>query len=120
MQRQPVIALVNPDNLIGPLLERWLADAGFAVMVVAHHHGRLAVTADAIVANVTTRRQALILARSQQAPGGVPLILTSPLFRRDLSPAAVSTGPIDVHAVLPIPFSRAELLAALRTALGQR
>ena len=62
--------MMHPDNLIGPLLERWLADAGFAVMVVAHHHGRLAVTADAIVANVTTRRQALILARSQQAPGG--------------------------------------------------
>ena len=59
-----------------------------------------------------------MLARSQQAPGGVPLILTSPLFRRGLSPAALSTSPIEVHALLSVPFSRAELLAALRSALG--
>ena len=118
MRRDGYILIVESDDLIRELLEGWLREAGYTVIA-----GSSAATAreDAprlVIANVSSPRGAGALIRSLQATYPAPILVISARFRRGLGASKVAARQLGVCKVLPKPFARGELLAAVGEALG--
>ena len=112
------IAIVEPDSLICALLQRWLAEAGHRVRVVTAVTLRPTDALDLIVASVDSPRNAAAFVRTLQAANAAPVLLTSARFmQRPADPDRLARQ-VGVRAVLAKPYDRAELLAAVRRALG--
>lgn len=115
------ILIVETDDLIRGLLERWLGEAGYAV--VPRPSGA-AVWEDAreepprlVIANIPSPRGAEALIRSLQAAYPAPILVISARFRRGLEASANAARELGVRKVLPKPFTRRQLLAAVRESL---
>lgn len=112
------IAIVERDDLIRALLERWLADAGHRVVCLATADPPPGVPFDLVIASVDNPRTATAEVRALQAVHAAPLLLTSARFFPDAADAASLAGRFGVRAVLAKPYDRAALLAAVAGCLG--
>jgi DNA-binding response OmpR family regulator len=108
------ILIVETDDLIRGLLERWLGEAGYVVVAGS---SAAAARDDArekaprlVIANISRPRGAEALIRSLQATYPAPIL-------RGLEASASAAYQLGVRKVLPKPFTRRELLAAVRESL---
>lgn len=118
MQKKDSIVIVETDDLIRALLERWLGEAGYAVIAGGSDAPDLGQPVRLIIVNVSKPRNPGALIRSMQAKYEAPILVISGRFRRGLSGSADAARQLGARKVLPKPFTRAELLAAVRESIG--
>ena len=120
MDGKGLILVVETDDLMRALLERWLDDAGYAVIAAgqgAMHALPRADTPRLMIVNVASPRGAQPLIQSLQEAYAAPLLIVSGRFRRGLARSAEAAHRLGVEKVLPKPFTRKELLSAVHEAL---
>ena len=113
MLRKGQILIVETDDLIRKLLERWLTEAGYAVGFCSPGASGADPTPDLVIVNVSTPRNAEALIRSLEVKYAAPLLVVSARFRRGLGASVELARRLGVRKVLPKPFTREELLAAV-------
>lgn len=111
------ILLIETDDLIRNLLQRWLGDEGYKVYALdadrtsrpSEDDGPLVL----IIVDLPRPRGAR--PRIQALTGGrnVPVLALSARFRRGLSGSDEAARRLGVDGVLPKPFTRVELLSAV-------
>ena len=111
------IVVVEPDDLIQQLLERWLREAGYGVLFRAKVHEAITVVPSLVIADVSDPASAGRTIEVLQAAYRVPILALSGRFRRGLGGSIETAQRLDVSHVLPKPFTREELLAAVTTAV---
>ena len=114
MQRNGHILIVETDDLIRELLERWLGEAGYGVVRrgrPAPRRGRKRPAGHRQHLQPARRRGRI---RSLQAAYPAPILVISARFRRGLGASTNAARELGVRKVLPKPFTREELLAAVR------
>ena len=116
--RRGRIALVESDDLIRALVERWLGEEGFSMTRMTIEELKSGNGIDLIVADVPSPRGAAPLIRTLQAAHAAPLLLISARLRRGQGASATLARQLGVAAVLPKPFTRDELLGAVARALA--
>jgi len=117
VQQRGRILVVEPDDLIGGLLDRWLGEAGYTVIIRALRELRGApIGGEApqlIVADVPSPRSAEKIIRALREVYPSPILVISARFRRGLGSSTDVARQIGVHRILPKPFTRDELLSAV-------
>jgi DNA-binding response OmpR family regulator len=115
---QGCIVVVEPDDLIRELLERWLGEAGYRVMPADKDHTKLRVMPRLVIADLSDPGMARATISSLQAAYSAPILALSARFRRGLGGSSEAAHRLQVGKVLPKPFTREELLHAVeQTAL---
>jgi DNA-binding response OmpR family regulator len=71
-----------------------------------------------VIVNAPKPRHAVTLIRSLQTAYAAPVLATSARFRRGLGASADAAQRLGARKLLPKPFTRAELLAAVRARRG--
>ena len=118
MREKGYILVVESDDLIRQLLERWLGEAGYAVVAAASGPPALEQAPRLVIANVSSPGNAAELIRSLQARHAAPILVVSARFRRGLGSSVEAAHRLGVCKVLPKPFTREELLAAVGESIG--
>jgi DNA-binding response OmpR family regulator len=106
------VVVLEDDPQIRPLLERWLGEAGFRVGAPESGEARPVL----VIADVPDPQSAEVRIASLQAYAA-PILVLSARFRRGLAGSADAARRLGVAKVLPKPFTRRELLSAIREAL---
>ena len=117
MEKKGYIVIVETDDLIRGLLERWLGEAGYAVVARGLGAPALEQRPRLVIVNVSKPRQAEALIRDLHAAYAAPTLVISGRFRRGLGASTDAARQLGARKVLPKPFTRAELLAAVREAI---
>jgi DNA-binding response OmpR family regulator len=117
VRRKGSIVVVETDDLIRGLLERWLGEEGFAVIATTSGAPVLKEAPRLVITNISDPRGAEELIRSLQAVYAAPILAISARFRRGLGASEAAARRLGVCKVLPKPFTRAELIAAVRDAI---
>jgi len=117
VQRKDYIVIVETDDLIRGLLERWLGEAGYAVIAGGSDAPDLEQPVRLVIVNVSKPRNPGALIRAMQAKYEAPIVVISGRFRRGLSGSTDAARQLGARKVLPKPFTRAELLAAVRESI---
>jgi len=121
MLRKQLILIVETDDLIRQLVERWLNEEGFVVRSDALGGGN---PADAgakpalVIVDVPDPRGADVLVRALEREHGAPVLVISARFRRGLGRSVEAAGRLGVRKVLPKPFTREELLTAVEESIA--
>ena len=113
MRLQSYIVVVETDDLIRELLERWLGEAGYGVVLSCRDHGEAVVKPQLVIADVSNPGSAGATIGALRAAYSAPILALSALFRRGLGGSEEAARRLDVCKVLPKPFTREELLAAV-------
>jgi DNA-binding response OmpR family regulator len=115
------ILVLEGDDLIRQLLERWLREGGYSVVAGDLERlrldGRSEPVPSLVILDVADPRSAEALIRSVQAVYPVPVIAVSARFRRGLGTSHDAAVRFGASKVLPKPFSRDELMEAVREAM---
>jgi DNA-binding response OmpR family regulator len=112
------IVIVEPDDLIRELLERWLGEAGYGVVLAAKDHGQIRVKPQLVIADISNPTSAAITIGALEAAYSAPILALSARFRRGLGGSSEAAHRLHVGTVLPKPFTREELLGAVSEAIG--
>src|SRR5258706_11729873 len=117
MTKGPIL-VVDGDDPMQELLERWLGNAGYVVIAAgAMHAPPPAVLPSLVIVNVASRRVAQPLIQSLVAIYAAPILIVSRRFRHGLAASAEAARQLGVKKVLPKPFTRKELLFAVHESL---
>ena len=119
MQQKSYIVVVETDDLIRELLERWLGEAGYAVLAASADAPVLEHSPGLVIVDVSRPDQSEELIRSLHGAYAAPILVISGRFRRGLSGSANAARQLGVTKVLPKPFTRGELLAAVRESIEE-
>jgi DNA-binding response OmpR family regulator len=116
------ILLIEPDDLIRRLVERWLREEGYRVSALACHKAAQLPADGAVprlvVADVPNPQRARVLIESLQHAYRAPVLALSARFRRGLGGSVEAAHRLGVRNVLPKPFTREELLGAVAEAMS--
>jgi DNA-binding response OmpR family regulator len=112
VDRKRFVLLLEEDVQIRELIERWLAEAGYVVATAAEPPPQL------VIVDSPRSRGAQATIQSLQAVYAAPILVLSGRFRRGLAGSAETARRLGVKKVLPIPFTREELLAAVASSLA--
>jgi CheY-like chemotaxis protein len=117
VQQKGRILVVEPNDLIVGLLERWLGEAGYIVVVETSQSLPQAVTKGGepqlVIIDVPTPRSAEKIINSVKEVLASPILLLSARFRRGMGSSISVARQFGVRNVLPKPFTRGELLSAV-------
>jgi DNA-binding response OmpR family regulator len=117
VQQKGRIVVVEPNDLILGLLECWLGEAGYTIVVQALHTLPQAVGEGGqphlIIIDVPTPRSAENIIKSVREVCASPILLLSARFRRGTGSSRYVARQLGVRKVLPKPFTRSELLWAV-------
>ena len=120
MQKERIL-VIEQDDLIRDILERWLGEAGYAVVVETCQSVPDAIGAGRrprlVILDVPTPRSADGIIRSLRDAYAAPVLLASARFQRGTGSSSSIPTQLGVKGVLPIPFSRNELLSAVAASL---
>ena len=105
------VVILEDDAMIHELLERWLQEAGYVVAACAAASD---VKPTLVIADIPEPQSGDALIRSLQQMYSAPILVLSARFRRGLAGSAEAALRLGVNKVLPKPFTRKELLAAVR------
>jgi DNA-binding response OmpR family regulator len=121
VQQKGHILVVETDDLIRGLLETWLGEAGYSVVVRTLRKLPVSRMREGlphlIIVDVPSPRSAEPLIESVKEVYPRPILLLSARFRRGLGASMDVASRLGVRKVLPKPFTRAELLAAVRESI---
>ena len=117
MSSKGCIVIVEPDDLIRELLERWLGEAGYGVVVSVKDHGQDVVKPQLVIADISDPSCAGTTIAPLEAAYSAPILALSARFRRGLGGSIEAAHRLHVGKVLPKPFTREELLAAVGEAI---
>ena len=117
-ERKGLVLVVEPDDLIRDLLERWLTDAGYEVAVCASCEIDLQQRPDLVILNVGRPRELGERARMFAGRQGAPIIAISARLRRSAPGLPQAVRDAGVRAILAKPFSRDEFLRVVAEVLG--
>ena len=109
------IVVVEPDELLRELLERWLVEAGYDVVSTEDHEEAM-VLAELVIADISDPASAGTTIEALQSTYAAPILALSARFRRGLGGSSEPAQRLHVGKVLPKPFTREELLCAVREA----
>ncbi|QJR11250.1 hypothetical protein DSM104443_02323 [Usitatibacter rugosus] len=116
------ILVVEPNDLILGLLQLWLGEAGYAVVVEASQAVSRAVggreVPHLVIIDVPTPRSAEKIIRSVREAYSGPILLLSARFTRGSGSSSNVARQLGVRMVLPKPFTREELLSAVDESIG--
>lgn len=122
VQHKRRILVVEPDDQILGLLDRWLGEAGYAVVVEdslmqspATFDGEVP---DLVIIDVPEPLGAEKIIESARQVHARPILLLSARFRRGMGSSTSVARQLGVRSVLPKPFTRDELLSAVGESLG--
>ncbi|HZF25851.1 MAG TPA: hypothetical protein VEZ88_06280 [Steroidobacteraceae bacterium] len=110
MNPKGYVVILEEDAMIHGLLERWLQEAGY--VLTAREAGHVKPTL--VIADVPEPQSADALICSLREMYSAPILVLSARFRRGLAGSAEAALRLGVKKVLPKPFTRKELLAAVR------
>jgi DNA-binding response OmpR family regulator len=113
------IIIVEPDELIRELLERWLVEAGYQVVLANKDHAAGMVTPRLVITDISDPGSAGNTIEALQAAYAAPILTLSARFRRGLGGSSEPAQRLHVEKVLPKPFTRQQLLRAVRETLKQ-
>lgn len=122
MLRKELVLIVETDDLIRDLLERWLTEAGYRVQsgpLSAANPLDPASAPSLIIVNVPNPRGAEALVRALEGEHRAPVLVVSGRFRRGLGGSVEAARRLGVRKVLPKPFTREELLEAVEASIGE-
>ena len=105
------VVVLEDDSQIRELLERWLGEAGYRV---ATRDTAGNAKPALVIANAAEPQAATALICSLQEAYAAPILIISARFRRGLAGSAEAARRLGVDKLLPKPFTRKELLAAVR------
>ncbi|MCR5864438.1 response regulator [Aquincola sp. J276] len=111
------IALLDPDDLMRALARQWLREAGFRVVdgsALSQPRRPVAL----VILDCANPRQAEPALRLLQAERPVPVLLMSARLRPGQQHSTALAAQLGVRGVLPKPFTREALLAAVQRALA--
>src|SRR5262245_24976810 len=119
MNEKGVVVVVETDDLIRGLLQRWLGEAGYTTVEVSEAHTKAAqfLRPKLVIANVANPRGGSVLIRSLQAMYAAPVLALSARFQHGLEASKDAARRLGVSRVLPKPFTRTELLKAVEAAI---
>ena len=116
--RKISVVVVEPDSLIRELVIRWLGEAGYLAIGPENNTPTKAmVSPELVIADLPDPNDASLTIESLQAAYRVPILALSTRFRRGLGGSTEAAQRLEVCGVLPKPFTRIELLAAVAAAL---
>ena len=107
------IVIVESDDLIRELLERWLGDAGYWVTLPAKVHNSATATPRLVIADISSPDSAEATIKALAAAYSAPILALSARFRQGLGGSEAAAHRLHVCKVLPKPFTREELLDAV-------
>jgi DNA-binding response OmpR family regulator len=110
VNRKGFVLIREDDDLIRELMERWLGEAGYAVRASGDEPPML------VIANVSSPARAQPLIQELQVYAA-PILILSGRFRRGLAGSTEAARRLGVKKVLPKPFTRRELLSAVRESI---
>lgn len=117
MQQKGRILVVESNDLILDLLERWLGEAGYTVVVGTSQSLRQAVgeggEPELVIIDLPTPRIAEKIINSVKEVHASPILVLSARFRRGTGSSILVARQLGVRNVLAKPFTRAELLSAV-------
>ena len=116
MQTEGYIVIVEPDALLRELLERWLGEAGYNV-VSAKDRESTRVLPRLVIADISDPKSAGATIEALRTAYASPILALSARFRRGLGGSSEPAKRLHVGKVLPKPFTREELLRAVRDVL---
>lgn len=122
MVQQQRIVVVEPDDQILGLLERWLGEAGYAVIAETSprklRRGGEGGIAHLVIVDVPEPLGANGIIESVRQVHAGPILLMSARFRRGMGSSSSVARQLGVRNVLPKPFTRDELLSAVGESLA--
>jgi DNA-binding response OmpR family regulator len=113
------IVIVEPDDLIRELLERWLGGAGYRAVSAAKDHMLPMDKPELVITDISEPGSAGNTIEGLQAAYAAPILALSARFRRGLGGSSEPAQRLQVRKVLPKPFTREELLRAVRDCLKE-
>jgi DNA-binding response OmpR family regulator len=117
VQQKGRILVVEPNDLILGLLERWLGEAGYTVAVETWQRLPQAVGEGGephlVIIDVPTPRSAGKIIKCVREVHAGPILLLSARFIRGVGSSISVARELGVRKVLPKPFTRGELLSAV-------
>jgi DNA-binding response OmpR family regulator len=121
VQRKRHILIVETDDLIRGLLDQWLREAGYHVVIanprrIPQERARVAAP-DLVIADIPDPHRAEKRIHQLREVYASRILVLSGRFRRGLRTSGDVAHRLGVSKVLPKPFSRSELLAAVDEAI---
>jgi len=111
------IVIVEPDDLIRELLESWLGEAGYGVILSAKDHNANVIDTQLVIADISRPSSAEGTIEALRDTYSAPILALSARFRQGLGGSSEAAHRLQVVNVLPKPFTREELLAAVSDAI---
>ena len=111
------IVIVEPDDLIRELLERWLGEVGYQVVTITKNHELTMVMPRLVITDISDPGSAGNTIEVLQGTYAAPILALSARFRRGLGGSSEPAQRLRVAKVLPKPFTRQQLLRAVRETL---
>lgn len=118
MPARGCIVIVEPDELIRELVERWLVEAGYQPVPVAKNHVLPMVMPRLVITDISEPGSAGNTIEALQVAYAAPILALSARFRRGLGGSSEPAQRLHVAKVLPKPFTRQQLLRAVRETLN--
>ena len=114
------IVIIEEDHLIRRLLTEWLTGAGYAVREQGLREAPWEGGADLVIVDLYMPRQtgADVVLAAQQAYPGAPVIAMSAQFRPGLAGSWWAARALGARKLIAKPFTREDLLGAVRALLG--
>jgi len=117
VQQKGRILVAESNDLILDLLERWLGEAGYTVVVGTFQSLPQAIGEGGepglVIIDVPTPRSAEKIIESVRKVHAGPILLLSARFRRGTASSISVARQLGVRNLLPKPFTREELLSAV-------